>query len=271
VEVSLRIALGLMGSHPEDAARVLERLREGDAHAVLAEADDEQVAAVLTALVAPVASRQLALLPAERAADVVPVLSPDRAADLLRRLDEAARGRILALVPDTARHPVERLLRFPTDTAGSMMDPRFVAFHQNRTAEEALAEITESAADLRYYIYVVGDDSTLVGVLSLREAVAAPKSSRLGEVMRRPVATLSARAGRGAILAHPSWKRVPSLPVVDEKGRILGVFRYRTLQELGGSPQEDDQPSALGLALSLGELFWWGASGLFRGLVKEND
>ena len=271
MDVSLRIARGLMASYPEDAARVLERLREDDAGAVLAEAEEEEVAAVLTALVAPVASRQLALLPAERSAGVVPFLSPDRAADLLRRLDEAVRGRILGLVPETARLPVERLLRFPTDTAGSMMDPRFVAFHESRAVEEALAEITESGADLRYYIYVVDDDSTLVGALSLREAVAAPKGSRLADVMRRPVATLSARAGRGAILSHPSWKRLPSLPVVDEKGRILGVFRYRTLQELGGSPQEEDQPSALGLALSLGELFWWGASGLFRGLVKEND
>lgn len=271
MSVSIRIARRFLESHPEEAARVLERLRDDEIEAVLAEADNEEAASALAALVSPVAARQVSTLPAERAAEVVILLPPDRAADLLRRLDETTRAGILGLVPESARLPVERLLRFPPDTAGSMMDPRFVVFHESREVEETLSEITEKGADLRYYIYIVDDESTLVGVLSVREAVAAPKGARLSEVMRRPVATLSARAGRGAILAHPAWKRVPSLPVVDEKGRIVGVFRYRTLQELEGAPDEDDQPSALGLALSLGELFWWGASGLFRGLSREHD
>jgi predicted transcriptional regulator len=146
------------------------------------------------------------------------------------------------------------------------MDPRFVAWHLSRPAGEALAELKEQGADLRYYVHVVDDDLVLSGVLSVRELVASPMNASLAEVMRRPVETLSAWAGRNAILRHPGWSRYPSLPVVDEMGRLVGVFPYRTFRQLQGAFEEERDPSALGLALALGELFWWGAVNLFRGL-----
>lgn len=151
------------------------------------------------------------------------------------------------------------------------MHPYFAACHVSRRVEDAILELRESGTDLRYYLYVVDDDLLLVGVLGVEELMASDPAAGLADVMRRPVETLSARAGRNAILRHPGWKRYPSLPVVDEVGRLVGVFPYRTFQQLSGAPDEESDPSTLGLALALGELFWWGAAGLFRGLERIDD
>ena len=266
-----RIARGFLREHPREAARVLERSPDASALAMLSESEPEEAAAVIEALVPSAASRHLERLEAPLAVEVLERLPADRAADLLRRIEVGRRGDLLRAMDEKPRTPVERLLRFPVDSAGALMTPHFVAHHLSRRVEEVLSELRDQGTDLRYYVYVVDDALVLVGVLGVRELVAARATAPLSEVMRRPVETLSARAGRSAILRHPGWKRYPSLPVVDEAGRLVGVFPYRTFQQLSGAPEEEASPSALGLALARGELFWWGAASLFRGLERMDD
>jgi len=266
-----RIVHGFLREHPREAARVLERAPDGDACEVLSRSKPDEAAAVLEAIVPSAASRHLEQLDLGLAAEVLERLSSDRAADLLRRIDPERRRGILQALDEGPRKPIERLLRFPVDTAGALMHPHFAVYHLSRRVEEAVSELRDRGPDLRYYLYMVDDDLKLVGVLSVKELMAAARSTRLFDVMRRPVESLSARAGRNAILRHPGWKRYPSLPVVDELGRLVGVFPYRTFRLLLESPVEESDPSALGLALALGELFWWGAASLFRGLERMDD
>jgi magnesium transporter len=271
MDLEERIAHAFLRQHPREAARVLERAPDREAREVLSRSEPEEAARLLEALVPTAASRHLERLEPRLASEVMERLSSDRAADLLRRIDAERRQVVLAALEPERRAPVERLLRFPVESAGALMHPHFAAYHLSRRVEDAVSELREEGADLRYYVYVVDDDLLLAGVLGVRELMAAPPAARLGEVMRRPVETLSARAGRNAVLRHPGWKRYPSLPVVDEAGRLVGVFPYRRFQQLQGSPEQETDPSALGLALSLGELFWWGAASLFRGLERMDD
>jgi magnesium transporter len=266
-----RIARSFLREHPREAARVLERSPHDDAREVLSRSEPEEAAAVLEAIVPTAASKHLDALEPRLAAEVLERLSSDRAADLLRRIDSERRDAILKSLDGERRTPIERLLRFPMDSAGALMHPHFVAGHASRRVEDAILELRDSGADRGYYLYVVDDDLLPVGVLGVEELMASDPSARLADVMRRPVETLSARAGKNAILRHPGWKRYPSLPVVDEVGRIVGVFPYKTFQQLSGAPDEESDPSTLGLALALGELFWWGAAGLFRGLERMDD
>jgi magnesium transporter len=271
VEAEERIVRRFLESHPREAARVLERLPDLEVEEILKESEPADVAAIVGAIVTSVASRQIARMKPERAGEVLGHLPSERAAELLRRLEPQERQGLLDAVSPSLRLPIERLLRFPPDSAGSLMEPHFVSLHQSRLVEEAVSELRRQGSDLRHFLYVVDDDLVLVGVLSVREVVTAPPAARLANVMIHPVQTLSARAGRTAIVRHPGWKRFPSLPVVDERGRLVGVFRYRRFRELSGIHDDEDEPGAIGLALALSELFWWGASSLFRGLENETE
>ena len=271
MDLEERIVHGFLREHPREAARVLERSPDREARELLTRSDPEEAAAVLEAIVPSAASRHLDSLEPRHAAEVLDRFSSDRAADLLRRIEPERRARILDTLDRERRTPIERLLRFPPDSAGALMDPHFAAYHLSRRVEDAVLDLREQGPDLRYYLYVVDDDLLLAGVLAVKELMASPPTAPLSDAMRRPVETLSARAGRNAILRHPGWKRYPSLPVVDEAGRLVGVFPYRTFQQLVGAPEEESDPSALGLALALGELFWWGAASLFRGLERTDD
>ncbi|HXV60140.1 MAG TPA: hypothetical protein VEK15_05560 [Vicinamibacteria bacterium] len=255
-------------SRPSDAARVLETLGENDLRELLDESDLRAAATVVEALTPLEASRCLCLVSASRAAEILYELPLDRAADLLRRVGEGAREAILSHLPEPRRRPLQKLLSFPEQTAGAMMEPRVESFPQGMTVEATLRKIRQPGSHLRYYLYILDDDLVLTGVASLREIASASVRKTLRSIMTRPVHSLSARAGKNAILEHPGWRRYPLLPVVDEAGRLIGVFRYETFRRLQGLP-DLEEASPLRVALAVGELFWLGASGLLRGLEER--
>jgi len=269
VALDRTIALDLIGAHPVAAARALERMREADVAALLATTESAHLASLLAALTPAAAASQLALLPLARSVEVLSRLGPELGAPLARALESERRRIVLEALDEEERTAFERLLHYPADTAGALMDPRVASFHESRLVRDALEAVRERWRHLRYYVFVLDDEHRLAGVLSLRELVSASADASLTSVMRRPVVSLSARASRGAILRHPGWRSFPQLPVVDEADRLLGVFRYRTYQSLQRDGAREEAPGPLGLALALGELFWLGASGVVRGIALE--
>lgn len=270
MDLERSVALGFLCEHPAAAARLLERSEEQEVARVLEQLEPQDLARVLSAFSPSVSSRQLAILSTSRAVGAVSALGPERGAVLMRRVPGERREELMTALSEADRRSFEKLLRYPEGSAGALMDPHAATFHREQTVGEVLEVIRSRWRDLRYYVFVLDDEHRLAGVLSLRELVASPIDAALGSVMHSPVESISARASRRGILAHEGWKRFPQLPVVDESDRLLGVLRYRTLRRLQDAGDDDEAADPLGLALALGELFWLGAAGVFRGLSAES-
>jgi magnesium transporter len=265
-----RIARRFLQTHPRESARVLERLNVKDVASFFGDVDVEYGVRVLSAFLPADAARVVAEMPAEVAGEILSALGPQPASAVLRLLDKDTRERCVERLRPEARSAAKKMLRFPPSSAGAMMEPRVVSFRESRTVGEALDEIRANPRDVRFDIYVVDDDNVLRGVVSLRDLMTEPYESRLGSIMRTPVERLPARAGVHAIVSHPAFRRLPRLPVVDERDRLVGVFLYETLQTLAAAGTESrEEASPLGLAMALSELFWIGASGLVRGLETK--
>jgi predicted transcriptional regulator len=113
----------------------------------------------------------------------------------------------------------------------------------------------------------VDREQQLAGVVNLRELMLADGKQPLADVMQRNVARIPIAADHPEILAHPAWRDVHALPVVDERNVFLGAIRYGTLRALESayaSSRQSKSPAAL--ALSLGELYWLGVSQLLERL-----
>lgn len=254
-------------THPADAARALEALPPDDV-ASLSEAAPWIAAALLPVMVPTQAADSLAALTPHAAAGILRLLRTDSAVDLIRRMRADARAALLeALPPDDAR-AFGVLLGQAAGTAGALLDPRVLALPGSLTAGEAARRIRRSADDLLYYLYVVDDDHRLIGVLDVRELLTARPDAALSSVMRATVARLRASADRDAILAHPAWRSVHALPVVDDAGVLLGAIRYQTLRRLE-EQRADDQPArdTAATVRALGELYRVGVAGILDGLV----
>jgi magnesium transporter len=271
VSIEQRIAELFAGSHPAEAARALEALSEDELRNLLDSCELSVTAGVVGAMAPQVASRYLARTTNARAAEILATVPFECGADLLRRLSADERARVLSPVASERRRHLEKLLRYPELTAGALMEPRVGSFHPEQTVAEIVGDAHRRGGDIHHYLYVTDEDHSLRGVLSLRELVVAPRDASLGSIMVSPVEHLLARAHQSAILAHPGWRRFPLLPVVGDSGRLVGVFRYETLRTLERHPADAHESSPLGVTLALGELFWFGASGLIQGWEGSED
>jgi magnesium transporter len=265
-----RLARELLRLDPVRAAAALEELDLAEAARLLGAIGAEEAAPLLAAIAPHAAAAVLERLPAPGAAAMLERLEQDTAARLVRRLAEVHREAILAHLPPAPARALTTLLHFPEHTAGALMDPGVLALPRDITVDEARRRVRDASNHARYNVYVVDRNHVLVGVVNLRELLVAAPHATLADVMTPDPQRLVAHADRAAVVAHPGWKHVHSIPVVDERGCYLGAVRYRTLrqleEELLGAAEADADASR-----ALGELFAAGAAGLLDALADAGS
>lgn len=267
MDLESRLAVGILESRPAEAARTLERLPAPDVAGFLDALEARPSARVLGQMQPEAAAGVLARMPAEHAVRIVEQLGVDAGALRLRRLEASVRDAILDALPVRRSRALRSLLRFPERTAGALMDPDVLALPADLTAGDAVERVREAASNARYNLYVVDRDHRLVGVVNLRELLLADSSDLLGGIMRTHVHRLAALSDRRAILAHPGWREVHALPVVDEGGVYLGALRYRTLRRLE-EELRGPAPDTGATARALGDLFRTGASAMVEAVAS---
>jgi len=181
---------GLHELQPADWADRLERLPTEDAREILNGLPAPKVAAILSELPSKEAARLLEEFPEDQIVAWLQMLPSHVAADLADSFPASRRKDLLAALPPDQSAAVMALLRYPSDSAGGIMDNRFIAMRADQTVEACLAELRASPrqrTDDVLYVYVTDDARRLVGVVSLRELVFAPAERRLSEIMNQEV------------------------------------------------------------------------------------
>jgi magnesium transporter len=250
-------------NHPDDAARAIESLGERDAAHVLARVSVDAAAHAMSRVAPNDAGRLLAELGPERAAAILNRLELQDAASVLRTLEPAEQAPLLAALDEDDAQPISLLLMYPEGTAGAYMDPRALCVPADITVDQAQQRVRVRYQRTMYYVYVVDRDKELVGVVNLRELFMAPKGAPLASITRRTVARIKASARRNAIVMHPRWRELHTLPVVDDAGRYLGALRYRTLRRLEvESASESKRKHPLTVLAGLANIYALGAHSL---------
>ena len=218
--------------HPDRAATVLERLDEAETIRLLERGSLESASAVLERLSPHYATAVLRGLKRERAARMLDALPVDVAVRVVRRADGGLQEALLALVDPNRARSIRSVLGFREGSAGALMDPDVLALPSDLSVREALRRVRKDPNLARYNLYVVDQAQRLVGALNLRELLLARGRLSLSDLMTRDPHRVLATADRATVLAHPGWKEVHALPVVDEANAFLGAIRYRVLRQL---------------------------------------
>ncbi len=252
-----------VSTHPAQSARVFESMPAPDAAEVLEGLPVDLFSGLLRCLSPIIGANVLALLPAEKAAEGLSATRTDAAAAILRTMGAEQRSSIMQHLSPDLRRGLGRLLRYADGSAGALMDPGVISIPEGLSVADALQQVRHHPEHALYYLYVVDEGQKLVGVVTFRDFMAARPDQLLASIAVREIASLPARASWQSILAHPAWKRVHALPVVETDGRFVGVIRYETIRKLEGKWDEtrlEDQGART--AASLGELYGLGLRGL---------
>ena len=266
-ELTVRFA----ADYPAEAAELLER------------ATPDAVGSVLSSLPPPVATAVLGTMAPGPAADCLLRLAPRAAARLLKtlkletmtplmlRLDAKTRNAILRALPATISTSLRIVLQFPSDSLGSLLDPQVMTARADAEAGETIALARRAPQSVRRYLYVLGDEQRLVGVVGARQCALSDPALPIARLMEaRPVA-LPARTRLHEAVHDPHWERFDMLPVVDRRGVFLGVVRRNNLQRTLGEEASTGRVDVTDLALDLADLWWQTASAFLIDTSKQEE
>ncbi|MDH3540475.1 MAG: CBS domain-containing protein, partial [Acidimicrobiia bacterium] len=210
---------------PADAADILEELGDEAASTLIKDLDPEDAAEVLDELRTDLAVEIIEDLSPDEAATLLVAMAPMEAADVIGGLADHIKQAILDVMEPKSAEEIQRLLSYPSDSAGGLMTTDVAALPVGLTAGEAIEAIRrlhETLEDLSY-VYIVDDQHRLVGVLSFRELVFNRPGVGLAEAMIADPVSVTPYTDREQVAELTQRYGLFGLPVVEPSGRLLGM------------------------------------------------
>jgi len=212
--------------HPADLAEILSDLTRNEGSKLLEALDDETLADTLEEVEPDFQASLVEDMSDERVADVLEEMSPDEAADLLAELPGDRSETLLNLMEKDEAEDVRRLLAYPVESAGGLMNTEFITVSPNATAGEVLTLLRASNTDAEtmYYLYAIDEKERLVGVFSLRQLVLAPPRTKVKDFMEKRVVALDLLDEQERAAQLVAKYNLLALPVVDQEKHMHGII-----------------------------------------------
>jgi magnesium transporter len=238
--------------HFADIAEIIEHLSDKDTHILFDLIEEEKSATVLVELEDDTREKLLSdLTPKEIAGEVIDNLESDDAADVIGELSKDKKEEVLAHVEDIERaSDISDLLTYPEDTAGGLMAKELIKVNENWNTLQCLKEMRKQAEDVKkvYTIYVVDDDDTLLGSLSLKRLLLAEKGSAIRSVINTDIVSVKATEEDEGVANIMNKYDLIALPVVDDLNRLIGIITFDDAMDVVKEEAEKDYQMASGIS-----------------------
>ncbi len=214
--------------HPAVAAEVLDGLPSEDILKVLSTCEIGIRVEIFEYMDLPQQVDIVELMGREELSALIEEMSPDDRVDLLNRLDEAHVESLLPLIAQAERSDIRKLLSYPEDSAGAIMTTEYASLPQDITVGEAIQRLRQQAPNREtiYYVYILGDDRRLDGLVSLRELILASPDARLTDIMRRDVISVRVETDQEEVAQELARFNFIAIPVVDKQHRLVGIVTH---------------------------------------------
>ena len=225
--VRLNISNKLIESmHPADLADIVENLGHEDRNALFTTMDNEIAAELLSEVDPDMQTQIIESLQTEKAADILEEMEPSDAADLLNELEERKSEQILDEMEPEEKEEVEELLEFRDNTAGGLMDPGYLQFHEDATVEDAMAELKKNEEILEdiHDLFIVDKEEHLRYTVPLARLIFAPGETKLKDLATDTLLFAYADERQDRVAEMFDKYNLLTLPVVDEHHRLIGVI-----------------------------------------------
>ena len=212
--------------HPADLADIVENLGHEDRAAIFNAVDTETAAELLSEVEPDIQTRIIESLKADKAADILEEMEPSEAADLLNELEEEQSEEILDQMQPEEKEEVEELLEFRDDSAGGLMDPGFLALPESATVADAMAELRvhEDMLEKLHSLFLVDAEEHLRGTVPLAKLFFVAGDTPLATLASDPSLCVRSDETQDRVAEMFDKYNLLSLPVVDERDRLIGVI-----------------------------------------------
>lgn len=158
--------------------------------------------------------------------EVLDELYLDDTVDIIEEMPATIVKRILKNTDSQTRASINTLLRYPEDSAGSIMTPEFVDLKKDNTVEDAFKRIRRTGVDKEtiYTCYVTDKSRHLIGVITVKDLLLHDYDDKIEELMETKVIYVNTHDDQETAANLLSKYGFLALPVVDMENRLVGII-----------------------------------------------
>lgn len=159
-------------------------------------------------------------------AEIMDDLYVDDAVDMLEELPASVVKRVLKNTSPDDRKLINQFLKYPENSAGSIMTAEFIDLKENMTVEDAIKRIRRTGDDKEtiYTCYVLDIRRHLIGVVTVKNLLLAQDDDSVVEIMDEDVMKVTTTDDQEEVAYLFSKYDLLSIPVVDKENRLVGII-----------------------------------------------
>ena len=161
--------------------------------------------------------------------EVLSELYVDDAADIVEEMPATVVRRILEQADPEMRSSINQILRYPENSAGSIMTTEYVALRPAMTVEESILRIRRQGVDKEtiYTCYVIDTDRTLLGLVTVKDLLLCDDDERkISDIMVTNLISVTTQDDQEEVARMFSKYNFLALPVVDKENRMVGIVTF---------------------------------------------
>ena len=146
--------------------------------------------------------------------------------ELKNILDELFMDDTVRAIPKEDRKIINELLKYPEDSAGSIMTTEFIDLKEDMTAEEALKRVRKIGVDSEtiYTCYVLSSERILKGIINIKDILLSKKETKIGTLMETNIISVNTLEDQEDVAKKFDKYDFYALPVVDHENRLVGII-----------------------------------------------
>ena len=157
--------------------------------------------------------------------DVIEELYIDDAVDIVEEMPANVVNRILENTDPSTRKMINEILKYPEDSAGSIMTIEYVRLRADMTVSEALRVIRKTGIDKEtiYTCYVVNSSRKLIGMVSAKTLLLSGEDDVIGDIMETNLIYVHTLEDKEVVANNFKKYDFLAMPVVDDEQRLVGI------------------------------------------------
>jgi magnesium transporter len=174
----------------------------------------------------------------------------DDAVDFLEELPANAVKRVLQNTEPKTRAIINQFLKYPENSAGSLMTIEYCEVSQDMNVRDALKSIKETGVDKEtvYTLYMLDAARHLVGTIPLHKALVVNEETALVKLMDPGIISVNTMDDQEIVADTVRKYHLLSIPVVDGEGRMVGIITNDDVMDVIEEENTEDFEKMSGLA-----------------------
>lgn len=166
--------------------------------------------------------------------EVIDELFVDDVTDLIEEMPANVVKRILDQADPQMRRDINEILKYPENSAGSIMTTEYISLKPDMTVDEAIKRIRENAIDKEtIYTCYVTEQRRLLGVVTLKDLLLVKDDKlRISDIMETNVIAANTSDDREEIAQLLSKYNFLAIPVLDNEDLMVGIITFDDVMDV---------------------------------------